>query len=685
MVQGCTGCGQGASFPVGSVSGRVTSLVDGTALGGVAVSVALKAPVLTDSNGYYEIRDLPAGNTYRVRFALQGYVGRFGDGTLGAAAGDYPQGNAVAEVNTALSPDTAGITGRVYLSGGQPASQATVGVDMRGALFDVVRQVQTDANGDFTIMGLPGSPNGISITVVVQPFDEDADGRADYGVVQVTGSSFPGVTTRVDVDLRAAASSIVLLSSNMDDGTHAVDGAGSDALKEIFNRALVKDSIQITLTDIDQGRTLGTGFTLDSTNTALTVTPAGGRLTVGTNYRLSVFARAENTASGTFNRTFREVSATSGLGSVTGLTVTPTTVDWRTTSFTARWNPLAGAATYRVFGKDTGSNSAYVLLATVGNTPSPVATFSLPTVFDWFTGDAFQTPFANGVGLDVVVIPVDIIGNAVDPSTATAVRRTDNTAPRISSVVQTGAADNTSGSTPVTVTLTVQFNEYMTFPGPAPTITLPAGVTATYASDSNLTQGMFTLTVPAGVNGTGAFTINGPTDSSGNPMSQFDGSIRTQSQIAADNGFEAGSLASWNPTTTSTAALPAAVTTPVNSGTYAARLGNNTASIQFGQSQITQLMNVPAASTQVTVSIRYYTYTNFATAGHDSANCALFTGAGTLIGNIFTDYLNYAAYQSVTQTFGVAGGSQIRLTCYSYQDGSHVSGLYLDDIQVLAN
>ena len=39
--------------------------------------------------------------------------------------------------------------------------------------------------------------------------------------------------------------------------------------------------------------------------------------------------------------------------------VTPTTVDWRTTSFSALWNPIAGAATYRVFAKDTGNNGAY--------------------------------------------------------------------------------------------------------------------------------------------------------------------------------------------------------------------------------------------------------------------------------------------------------------------------------------
>ncbi|HYV49574.1 MAG TPA: carboxypeptidase regulatory-like domain-containing protein, partial [Myxococcaceae bacterium] len=454
LVQGCTGCGQGSSFPVGSISGRVTSLIDGSPLKDVTVSVALKAPVTTDSNGYYEIKDLPAGNTYRVRFSLTGYVGRFGDGTLPDAAGNYPQGNAVAEVNTALSTDKAGITGRVYLSGGNPAANAVVGIDLRGSNFDLAQQVKTDANGDFNMTGLPGSPTGIPVTVVVQPFDQDGDGRADYGVVQVSGNTFPDVVTRVDVDLRSAANSVLLLSSNMDDGTHAADGAGNDSLKLVFNRGLVKDAVVVTLTDTDQARAIGTGLAFDATSSIVTVTPAGGKLTVGDNYRLNITVRADNSATGTFNRNFREVVTGSGLGQVTGLTVTPLTVDWRTTSFTLRWNPLAGANTYRVYVKDTGNNGAYQLMGTpIGSTPTPGATVNLPAAFDWFAADGIQTPFANGVGVDFVVIPADIIGNFVDPSTATPVHRADNTAPRISSAAQGGSADNTAGSSPATVTL----------------------------------------------------------------------------------------------------------------------------------------------------------------------------------------------------------------------------------------
>jgi len=683
LVQGCTGCGQGSSFPVGSISGRVTSLVDGSPLSGVAVSVALKAPVQTDTNGYYEIKDLPAGNTYRVIFSLTGYVGRFGDGTLPDAAGDYPQGNAVAEVNTALSPNTSGVSGRVFLSGGLPAKKATVGIDMRGSLFDIVQQVQADDNGDFTISGLPGSPTGIPITVVVQPYDQDGDNRADYGLVQASGSTFPGVITRVDVDLRSQASAILLLSTNMDDGTHSPDGTGNDALKLVFNRPLAKDLSTFTLTDTDLGRTVAVGVTYDPSSTMATVTPAGGRLTVGDNYRLNISARADNSAAGSFSRNFREVVTSSGLGAVTGLVVTPSSVDWRTTSFTLRWNPLANAASYRVYVKDTTTNSAYQLLATTGNTPTPSTSITLPASFDWFTGDSFQTPFANGAAVDFVVIPADIVGNFVDPSTATAIRRVDNTSPRISSVTQSGGADNTAGSSPVQVTLTVLYNEYMQYPGPTPSITLPTGVTASYLPDPNLTQGMFTLTIPAGVNGAGSFTINGPADSSGNAITQFDGVLRGTG--LTDGAFESGNLSLWSPTASGTANAPAIVTSPVNGGTYAVRLGNSTASIEGGTSQITQLFLLPASSTLATVTVRYYTYTNYSFSGHDYATCQLLTSGGGLLGTVFSDYINYTAYQTVSQTFSVSGGTQVRLTCFSSQDGSHISGVYLDDIQVSTN
>jgi hypothetical protein len=683
LVQGCTGCGQGSSFPVGSISGRVTSLIDGQPLPGVAVSAALKAPVTTDSSGYYEIRDLPAGNTYRVRFSLTGYVGRFGDGTLPDAAGDYPQGNAVAEVNTALSPNSAGITGRVFLAGGNPAVNAKVGIDMRGSLFDLVKEVPTDANGDFTINELPGSPTGIPITVVVQPFDQDGDDRADYGVVQVSGTTFPGVTTRVDVDLRSAASALVLLSTNMDDGTHSPDAAGNDALRLVFNRSLVPGGTQFTLTDVDLGRNVGIGTAYDTTSTIVTLTPSGGKLTVGNNYRLNISARAENGAAATPSRSFREVVTSSGLGAVTGLTVTPTSVDWRTTSFNLRWNPQAGAAGYRVYVKDTAGNSAYQLMATPGSTPTPGTTITLPASFDWFTGDGFQTPFANGVGVDFVVVAADIIGNFADPSTATALRRVDNTSPRISSFTQSGGADNSAGGSPVSVTLTVQYNEYMQYPGPTPTVTLPAGLTASYVPDPNLTQGVFMITIPAGVNGAGNFTINGPADSSGNPIVQLDGVLRGTG--LTDGNFESGSLALWSPSQTSTASAPAIVSSPVFSGTYAVRLGNATAGVQGGTSQITQLFLLPASATLATVTVRYYIFTNYSFSLHDFATCQLLTSGGGLIGTIFNDYVNATAYATATQTFSVTGGTQVRLTCYSSQDGSHISGVYLDDISVSTN
>src|SRR6185295_10976475 len=154
----------------------------------------------------------------------------------------------------------------------------------------------------------------------------------------------------------------------------------------------------------------------------------------------------------------------------------------------------------------------------------------------------------------------------------------------------------------------------------------------------------------------------------------------------ADNGFESGALTAWSPTVTNTASAPAAVLTPTYAGTYAVRLGNGTGTtIQGGISQITQLMTVPALSTSVTVTIRYQTFTNYQATLHDYGSCQLLTSAGGLIGTVINDYINYTTWQTASGTYSVAGGSQIRLTCFSSQDGSHISGMYLDEITVIAN
>ena len=49
-----------------------------------------------------------------------------------------------------------------------------------------------------------------------------------------------------------------------------------------------------------------------------------------------------------------------------------------------------------------------------------------------------------------------------------------------------------------------------------PTLTAATGVTVSFELNANLTQGIVTLTVPAGVNGTGTLNFGGAKDSSGN-------------------------------------------------------------------------------------------------------------------------------------------------------------------------
>lgn len=692
-LAGCN-CGpageiQVPSSPVGSIAGRVTSLRDGSPLGGVTVKVlqvgdggAVEISVTTGEDGAFALRDLPAGTSYRVRFSLDGYVPRFVDTVIPDSAGEYPQGNAVAEVNTAMAPNTASITGKIIASGAKPAAGATVGIDLRGAGYELVAEAVADADGVYTLSGLPASPTGVPVTIVVQPYDENNDGQADYGVVQVSSLAFPGITTRTEIDLRSAASALVLLATDMDDGQHQA----ADPMDLVFNRPIDPNRLDVSLTDLDRGRAVGVGFALDASRSNLTVTPSGGPLAQGVNYRLTVSARADNGASNTSNRFFQAVGGpSSGLPAVTGLTVKPTEADWNTVTFNLTWNHVPGASAYRVYAKDSISNPSYVQLATIGSKPTPATTVTLPASFDTFAADSVQTPLAYGAKLDFAVVPVDAMGQSPDPATATAVTRSDTTAPKIVSATQSGSADNTSGTAAKTVKLTVHFTEYMD--AVAPNIALPATLTATYELQPTLLDGVFTITVPAGTNGVGAFQITAGKDTSGLPLIAYDGTLKSAIEYVTNGGFEACALTGWTPINSGSASAPAAVSDASSAGTCSARLGNATFGTtnvpQLGSSVLYQTFTI-ASGTSATLSLKYRPFTTAPGSVGDAVYCYLQTSGGSHLLTLFYDYTNDASFKAVSQDVTAYIGMGLRIYCNAYQNGSYVTGMYLDEVSVLA-
>ncbi|MBI3180705.1 MAG: carboxypeptidase regulatory-like domain-containing protein [Myxococcales bacterium] len=694
-LAGCT-CGpsqtmQAPTSPLGSIAGRLTSLRTGAALSGVKVTVvqveekgATELSATTGADGTFALRNLPAGTVYRARFSLDGHVPRFMDVLIPDAAGEYPQGNGVAEVNMALAPSTASITGKIIAGGAQPARGAKVGVDMRPANFDLVAEVVAGNDGSYSVTGLPGSPTGVPVTIVVQPFDENADGQADYGVVQVGALAFPDIATRAEIDLRTAASALVLLASDMDDGQHKAD----QPMNLVFNRPLDPTRLDVTFTDVDNGRTIATGQTLGGGATTVAVKPSGGNLAVGTNYRLTVTARATNGAAGVFTRLFQAVGGTTtNLPQVTGLTVKPTDVDWNAITFNLAWNAVPGAYAYRVYAKDTRSNPAYVQLGIVGARPTPSTSITLPASFDIYPGDGYRTPFAYGARVDFAVMAENVLGDVGDPATFNAVRLSDNVAPRVVSAMQNGNADNSTGAQPVTLQVTVSFSEYMDNAA-LPTMSTPPGVSATFELDPNLLSGVFSVTVPAGTNGTGAYRITGGKDTTGNPLVDYDGALRSVVELISNGGFEDCALTGWTPGSSGSASLPSAATGISSSGNCSARLGNATVGgpspvNQWGTSSIYQQISLPAGATNITASAKFRGYTNYPYQYHDTVSCGIYTVGGSLLSSIFNDYLNDAAFRPATANITAYAGSTVRLICQSYQDGAHQSGMYLDEVSVL--
>ncbi len=515
---------QTPSQPTGSIVGVVTSLRTGAPLQGVTVSIPGPGGVLlsdtTDASGAYALGGVVAGATYVIRFAATTYVARFESATIPDTAGDYPS-NGIVQVDVALAQSNATLTGHVVARDGAPAQGVIVMADLRERGFDLVATATTDAQGAYVLTGLPGGPTGLLVDVVAQPWDANGDGLVDYDALSRTAVTYPAATSLLDLDLRAAAADLLLLTSNLESGVLAAN----TAMQLTFNRALDASLTVASLYDSSAAKSVAVTVSLDSTGKILGIVPAGGTaLAAFHSYTLTVDALATNGDPLVVSRTFTADVPASLLPAVTGLAVTPANADFDTASFTLSWNASANASGYQVWVRDTNRNPSYLLVKTLGSSPAPSTTVTLPATFDWYSADALQTPFAFGVGVDFAVVPVNAAGDAPLPSAVTPVHRTDAVAPPVDQAAQTGNADNSAGGTARTITLALTFGEYMNQdPAFVPTIVLPdPSMTATFRWDPSTTYGTtvgrFSITVPPSIDGHGTYTVSGAKDSSGNTM-----------------------------------------------------------------------------------------------------------------------------------------------------------------------
>jgi hypothetical protein len=676
--------GQQPSEPIGSVVGVVTSLRTGAPLPGVTVSVpgpgGRVISATTDSSGAYSLSGLVAGPTYTVRFASTGYVSRFGDATIPNSAGDFPS-NGLAQLDMALAQSNATLSGHVYARDGEPASGVVLVADLRARGFDLVATATTDANGAYALTGLPGAPTGLTVSVVVQPWDANGDEVADYHAVSVAGATYPGTTALLDVDLRLAAPELLLLTSNVESGTIAADAA----IQLEFNQALDASLTAVSLYDSSAGRTVAVVASSDPTGKILTVVPApspGTSLAPNHAYTLDVDGvAAANGSTVSASRSFTAQVPTNVLPAVTGLAVRPAQADFDTSTFTLSWDASANATGYEVWVRDTRGNPDYLLVQTVGTSAAPSATVTLPYTFDWYSGDAIQTPFAFGVGVDFAVVAENAAG-ALLPSSITPVHRTDTVLPVVERAVQAGDANNSAGATARTVTLTLTFGEYMDT-SVLPTITLPGGATAgPFAWNAKRTTGTFSITIAASTDGRGDYTVSEAKDTSGNLMTPRAGTLVGQTELVTDGGFETGTLSGWTTYYSGTATVPVATSSVAATGLYSAQLGNATASAQYGYSRLYRNVTLPTGYSSIVLSIAYRPYTG---SSYDSSSCAIKDSAGSyLYRSVFSSSQTSSSFTTATADLTVYAGMTVRLVCETYQYGLSFSGMYLDDVSIIA-
>jgi hypothetical protein len=358
--------------------------------------------------------------------------------------------------------------------------------------------------------------------VTVLPYDADGDGLVDYTGGTFATTTFPARTARLDIDLRALAVPLALVDSDVEAGTHP---AGTPlALR--FNLPLDAANTTAALADVDLGLALGVTPAIDAT--VLEIGPASGTpLAEGHRYDLSVAAATGNGTTLAVTRRFQAVTGpTTELPPVAGLTVTPTAADCGLRDFTLDFAAVPGALGYQVFARDTANNPSFLLVATAGSVAAPHVALRLPAAFDVYTGDALITPFAARTRVDFAVVPVDVYGHAGDPATAAVVSRTDTVRPTIVGLVPSGSADNGAGASAATVTLDVEFSEYLDPAASNFAIALPAvEMSAVFVLDAALLTGRFTITVPPLTDGRGACSITGAVDTSGNEMLPFAASL----------------------------------------------------------------------------------------------------------------------------------------------------------------
>jgi len=506
------------SKPTGFIVGRILDAADGKPVVGATITVqdATAVTVISDANGGYRMGPIPAGS-FRVLYQAGGYLKRSFNVTIGGTNGarEFPVGNAVVTQDVDMARPDATIEGQVLTNTGAIAKGAQLFIDLRESGFELVVTAKTDENGKFKISGLPGAAFGQFVTMFIAPYDENDDGSPDYNSQQRSFSLFPGATTYSTITLFALG--LQLVTSNVSDN----DLLPTEAITLTFSGAARTNQSTITLTRNVGNVQVGTTVKWDETKTTATLTPVGGPLVEGQAYLVNYNVRATNGAATNSQLTFvvRPPGGLPPLGTVKGFRMTsPVAADSTSVTVTLAWDALANAGGYRVYGRDSTTASAYLLVSSVQSGLTTQASMNI-ALFDSISGDPFLTPMGHKNKVSLSIVAVDRVGNETSFATTSTLELADTVPPTVSNLTQlSGSAFNVNGASAATVVLQVTFSEPMATEV-LPQVVLPHPATSAVFAWSTANRGNVIITVPAGLDGRGTVTISGAKDT--NDLSQL--------------------------------------------------------------------------------------------------------------------------------------------------------------------
>jgi len=678
----------------GSISGTVVDEATGQLLEGVSVwtldpSIG-KIRSTSTEGGVYILPNLPSGGLYEVIFEKAQYITMTGFASLSGSG---------TQLNMTLSKGDASITGTVYTPTLGPAAGASVVLDLRPMGYKLMKTVEADSNGRFAISDLPARLQGLNVSAVVLPYDINKDSIPDTETFLGSVVLYHGATSTVTWTLSYAGGGIRILQTNVE-GTASL--LPSDSVYFVFSTSAKPGSLSYLLQDVSipGNPVVPAAVQWSNNNISLAIDPTTN-LNDGHTYLISLAVAATNGSSGSWTYSFTVHTPLPLPGQATNLCVSAGTLaecysqqlpaDWTSSIYTLCWDNASGAVRYNIYAKDDWNNPNWTRIKdNIGTSPGgPCVNITLPSYFDYYTGDEFITPLAFKTKVSFAVTSVNADGAESPISGAPVSSVTDTVPPSVVSVSYEGDPNNSAGFAAITFTIAVTFSEYMN-PSSSPSLGLPvtcAGCSAVWSLGRNIRSGFFEVSVPPGVDGSGLYTIYNALDSSDNiQVGPFTFKVCSPVNRINNPGFESGSFLSW--TVAASAPSPLVSSENFHSGVYSAALGNigYDPSIS-GNSAIYQALSLAGFST---ATLSFWMWPISTQSAINYQRCYLTNGAGAFIATLFQTNSNAQAWSQKTLdlTPYIPYGT-IRVYFDVYQCPTPActtapgrTGMYVDDVSV---